>query len=104
MPVLTSSKSGPWEICIQVYIRYSCLNHGGTFIPDEIAAIINAGSLPDTFSGTTPAVTSVWHRGRLSNTLEENSKVEVPEAPVDVETETASERRVSADGTGSGSA
>src|SRR5690625_4727247 len=102
MPVLTSSKSGPWEICIQVYIRYTCLNHDGIFIPEEIHVFFKAGSLPHSFSGRTPEVRSVWHIVSFSNTLEENSKVEVPVAPVDVEAETVSGRRVSDDGTGSG--
>src|SRR5690625_5959555 len=95
MPVLTSSKSGPWEICIQVYIRYTCLNHDGIFIPEEIHVFFKAGSLPHSFSGSTPEVRSVWHIVSFSNTLEENSKVEVPVAPVDVEAETVSGIRVS---------
>src|SRR5690625_7863010 len=99
MPVLTSSKSGPWEICIQVYIRYTCLNHDGIFIPEEIHVFFKAGSLPHSFSGSTPEVRSVWHIVSFSNTLEENSKVEVPVYPVDVEAETVSRRRHSGDGT-----
>src|SRR5690625_1027748 len=88
MPVLTSSKSGPWEICIQVYIRYTCLNHDGIFIPEEIHVLFKAGSLPHSFSGRTPEVRSVWHIVSLSNTLDENSNAEVPVAPVDVEAAT----------------
>src|SRR5690625_5589372 len=93
MPVLTSSKSGPWEIRIQVYIRYTCLNHDGIFIPEEIHVFFKAGGLPHPFSGSTPEVRSVWHIVSFSNTLEENSKVEVPVASVDVKAETVSERR-----------
>src|SRR5690625_3041368 len=102
MPVLTSSKSGPWEICIQVYIRYPCLNHDGIFIPEDIHVCFRAGSLRHSCSGRTPDVRCVWHIVSLSNTLEENCKVEVPVAPVDVEAEPVSGRRVSDDGPVSG--
>src|SRR5690625_1296969 len=102
MPVLTSSKSGPWEIRIQVCIRYPCLEYHRSFIPGEFHVFFKASVLPHPYSGSTPEVRSVWRIVRFASTLEENSNVEVPVASVDVKAGAASGRRVSDDGTASG--